>query len=58
MIQRVEKQKQVTHNPPISREVAATANRVINNLPKELEPGTNGRRRYNKAKSALFCDHC
>ena len=41
MIQRVEKQRQVTHNLRMSREVAAHANRITSNLSEEIEPGAN-----------------
>jgi len=64
MIQRVEKQRQVTHNPAMVREVAAISNRVVNNL-EEFESGTNAlfannRRRdsNSNARSSLFCDYC
>uniref|UniRef100_A0A7C8Z8R5 Uncharacterized protein n=1 Tax=Opuntia streptacantha TaxID=393608 RepID=A0A7C8Z8R5_OPUST len=70
MIQRVEKQRQVTHNSSMSREVASNVSR-INHASKELEPGatsffarnsSRGGRRDNSrrrdAKSALFCNHC
>ena len=71
MVQRVEKQKHVTHNPTMSREVAVNVSR-INGASEELEPGANvffarnstrgrrdnNRRRYTNAKNALFCDHC
>jgi len=71
MIQRVEKQRQVTQNPTVSREVAVAVSR-INNAPEDFEVGANNafvrnsfkgrrennRRRDNSAKNALFFYHC
>ena len=71
MIQRVEKQRQVTHTPGVSREMAATITKV-SNTPEELEAGATGflartsfkgrrdntRRQDTGSKSALFCDSC